>query len=239
LNSECFNNFNSMELSNLQSLVLPITMIDNSTMARLAKHNVKLRHLDLRATKVDIGGLRILLKDNGIYLTSLVVKFLDLDDDSIGELTQMCPNLKLLDLQVLKKLTSKCLPYISDLENLEDLDLRDNLNMATDNTIDIICKKCANLKILRFRNPAVTDITLVSVVNYCPNIVLLDMQQCGVSNAGLEYLLKTEKPTILYLNFVDVPSLDEVLIEKLRKKFSNMRYMDPKKFSLKKMKSSQ
>ncbi|KAJ8285421.1 hypothetical protein GJAV_G00026620 [Gymnothorax javanicus] len=99
-----------------------------------------------------------------------------------------CPNLRVLNLGKLPKMTEACLTFItSHLKHLTSLDLT-GLAVVQDQTVHQVSCQCPELQNLTLRCcPAITDRSLIEIGTYSTSIRYLDVSGCSaVTDLGIQ-----------------------------------------------------
>ncbi|KAL5983722.1 hypothetical protein ACLOJK_017813 [Asimina triloba] len=131
----------------------------------------------------DIGSSCKELKDLDLY------RCVGIGDDGLGAIASGCKKLRRLNLCYCLQITDKGLKYLSSLQELADLELRQlvkisNVGLAS---IAIGCKALVELDIKRCCS--IDDMGLWALAQYARNLRQLNISHCPVSDAGLCLLL--------------------------------------------------
>ncbi|KAF7992148.1 hypothetical protein HCN44_001473 [Aphidius gifuensis] len=225
--SACLHIFPSTlgRLTKLRHLILQEFDIDNNAVMEISKIK-SLTKLELIICKIGEGTSFIL---NLPELESLTLRAMENIDDCIINLSNESKNLKLLDIKYCSTEFSDALKKISNLINLEELNLEQCEEVDSDVFASIVngCAKLKNLyipksvkisgdalvKISNLKNLEVLDIcetknvnddVIIEIANNCKKITELHIDSCNnVSSLALNELAKLENLEVLQLVDVD------------------------------------
>ena len=76
--------------------------------------------------------------------------------------------------------------------------------------VESFASKCPKLEIVDFSNTDLTDMGLITVVNYCPNINSIDLSNTHVFDLSVAHMVKNLQLQELNLNCVDITSIQTI-----------------------------
>ncbi|KAL7003119.1 hypothetical protein U1Q18_004276 [Sarracenia purpurea var. burkii] len=143
-------------------------------------------------------GLCINISDKGLsFIASNGTKIRELDlyrcsgidDNGIAALSSGCKKLKKLNLSYCNKVTDRGLQYLSQLEELSDLELRGLVNI-TGTGLMALASGCRRLSELDLKHcVSINDSGFWVIAYYLRNLQQINLSYCGISDSGLCMLM--------------------------------------------------
>ncbi|XP_010269606.1 PREDICTED: F-box/LRR-repeat protein 3 [Nelumbo nucifera] len=147
-------------------------------------------------------GLCVNISDKGLqHVASKCTKLRELDlyrctgigDDGLAAVSTGCKKLKKLNLSYCMEVSDRGLKYISNLSDLQDLEMRRLLKISSEGLMAIAvgCKSLSELDIKRCYN--IDDVGLLALAQYACNLRQINLSYCPVSDAGLFMAMRNLK----------------------------------------------
>jgi F-box/leucine-rich repeat protein 2/20 len=123
-------------------------------------------------------------------MTSLNLSYTNISDSGMRTITLSCPNLKILKLRGMKKITNLTLSMIAKYcKNLTHLDIQDCINI-TDFGVAIVSQECTHLEILNLNGcNEITNEIFPYLCFYNRSMKELDLRNTKVNGEVLVYIL--------------------------------------------------
>ncbi|XP_066567192.1 uncharacterized protein LOC136754885 isoform X2 [Amia ocellicauda] len=202
----------------------------NSVLVHCSRHCINLKSADISWTGATDTGIKSLVNACP-SLQSLAVNGCQMTDDALNALVKghgkslnrlemfgchalsakcmrsladECPNLKVLNIGQIPKITDICLAHmIPRFKHLTWLNVT-GLNVVRDRTVHYIARHCPKMDSLILSScPLVTDVSLVEISTYLPTIRYLDVSGCRkVTDTGVQAIALT----CHHLQYLDLSS---------------------------------
>lgn len=147
--------------------------------------------LELRCLKL---GICTDISDKGLsYIASHCKNLKELDlyrcsdvgDDGLGFIGSGCKKIRKLNICYCSKITDKGMAYLSQLEELSDLEMR-SITQVTGTGLTALASGCRKLSELDIKHCVnITDAGFWSLAYYSWNLQQINLSYCGVSDVGL------------------------------------------------------
>nr|XP_015219501.1 PREDICTED: uncharacterized protein LOC107079475 [Lepisosteus oculatus] len=165
----------------------------------------RLQSLSINGCQMTDDALKGLVKRHGKSLNRLEAFGCHaLSAKSMSSLADQCPNLRVLNIGQMPKITDVCLTHmIPCFKHLTSINVT-GINVVRDRTVHCIVKHCSKLESLTLSScPCITDVSLVEVSTYLPTIRYFDVSGCRkVTDTGVQAITLTCR----HLQYLDLSS---------------------------------
>ncbi|KAI1900115.1 hypothetical protein AGOR_G00046700 [Albula goreensis] len=195
----------SLHCPRLTDVDVSWTGATDAGISALASATTSLRGVVLNGCCITDTAIKILIRKHGASLCRLeVFGCRNLSAACLSAMATSCPNLKVLNMGKLPRVTEACLTHISTrLKQLTSLNLT-GLPEVRDRSVHLIARRCPELQSLTLRCcPNVTDRSLTEIGTYSATIRYLDVSGCSaVTDLGVQAIAMACR----YLQYLDLSS---------------------------------
>ncbi|XP_011693139.1 PREDICTED: uncharacterized protein LOC105453121 [Wasmannia auropunctata] len=183
-----------------------------------------LRHLDLTLCKFSTLKFREFLKHCCKHLTHLSLSQCRHIGDNLRDISEICKNLKELDLNYCRNITNKNILYLKNLQCLESLNIADLRVIQA----DTLCKILQKNREMRDLNLGGTHLNIDAIAtklqNSCLNLERLNLKCCSFTSQSIDAFAKCNKMKEINFSRCDLTSrVNGDIFDRL---FSSCQYLE-------------